>query len=366
MNGRCRRLLLAFENGWRRLCRKLPWQGTKVFSQDITRARIVRYALGIALSMALAYCINWPLSYLTPLLCALFLSKPLPVLPLKVGVMNMLVTLVAFIFGFFFTQFLLPYPLAYSVALALVLFKTYYYLNRGGSLWLVIMLLLSVLMMPLLSSINEGLAIGVVLGFVVSSWMTIFILWLVHYLVPDPETVSLPPRRSMQQGYSFRAAQAALKSTIVVLPVALLFIAGNWVQQLLVLIFVAIFTLVPDLEKGRQAGIDSLTSTLIGGLFAWLLYVLMVAVPEYFFFILLMFAASLVFGRMIFSDRPAARFYPSAMTGLIVLLNGSMAAGAVFSETFFVRLLLILLATVYVVFALKALDIFWPVKKVVA
>lgn len=330
---------------------------------DIRQARIIRYALGIALAMALAYGINWPLSFLTPLLCAVFLARPLPVLPLKAGLLNMMATLLAFLFGFFFTLFLLPYPLVYSLALALVLFRIYYVFNRGGSLWLTLMLLLSVLMMPLLSSINEGLALGAVIGFVVSSWLTIFILWLVHYLVPDPETVSLPSRRPMQPGYSFAAAQAALKSTIVVLPVALLFIAGNWVQQLLVLIFVAIFTLVPDLEKGRQAGVDSLTSTLIGGLFAWGLYYLLVAVPEYYFFILLMFAASLVFGVIIFSSRPEAKFYPSAMTSVIVLLNGSMDAGVVFSETFFVRLTLILIAVIYVVFALKLLDTVWPENK---
>ena len=329
---------------------------------ELTRARIIRYALGIALAIALAYGVRWPLSYLTPLLCAVILARPLPVLPLKVGFINMVVTLFAFLFGFFFTQLLLPFPLVYSLALAVVLFRIYYYLNRNGSFWLTIMLLLSVLMMPLLSSINEGLAIGVVVGFLVSSWLTILILWLVHYIVPDPEAVSMPPRRVLQKAYSFHAAQAAMKSAIVVTPLALLFIAGNWVNQILVLIFAAIFTLVPDLEEGRDAGIASFISTLIGGLFAMILYILMVAVPEFYFYVLLIFAVSMIFGTIIFSDSPAAIYYPSAMTGMIVLLNSSMELGSSFSETFFVRLGLILLATVYVVFALKILNIFWPEK----
>ena len=335
----------------------------RVLIGDLKRARIIRYALGIALSMALSFGIEWPLSFLTPLLCAVFLARPLPVLPLKIGLLNMMATLLAFLLGFFLTLFLLPYPLVYSIALALVLFKTYYYLNRGGSLWLTLMLLLSVLIMPLLGSINEGLALNVVIGFVISSWLTIFILWLLHYLVPDPETVRLPPARDFRPVYSFPAAQAALKSTLVVLPLALLFIAGNWISQLLVLIYVAMFTLVPDLEKGRAAGTASFISTLIGGLSAWLVYYLLVAVPEYFFFVLLMLAVSLIYGMVVFSGKSAAKFYPSAMTGMIVLLNGSMDAGASFSETFFVRLGLIMLATTYVVFALKLLDVFWPERK---
>lgn len=325
---------------------------------DSTRARILRYALGVTLAMALAYAIDWPLSFLTPLLCAVILAKPLPVLPLKVGLLNMAVTLLTFTFSFVFTQLLLPYPLVYSLSLALVLFYTYYFLNRGGSFWLVIMQLLSLLMMPLLSSLNDGLALGVVIGFVWSGWLTILMLWLVHYLVPDPQTTPFPAAKPFQPGYSKPAALTALKSTLVVWPLALLFIANDWVSQMLVLIFAAIFTLMPDLEKGRLAAKATLISTVLGGLVAWLVYLLLVAVPEYFFFVLVMLFVSLGFGQLIFSQRKLARLYPSAMTTLIVLLNGSMAADSSFSETFFLRLLLIMLASLYVINALKLLHVY--------
>jgi hypothetical protein len=305
--------------------------------------------------MALAYAIDWSLSFLTPLLCAVILAKPLPVLPLNAGLLNMAVTLLAFLFSFLFTLLLLPYPLIYSLSLAVVLFNAYYFLNRGGSFWLVLMLLLSVLMMPLLSSISNGLAFGVVVGFVWSGWVTIFMVWLVHFLVPDPETVQFPKRAGFQPGYSATAARTALKSTVVVWPLALLFVANDWVSQMLVLIFVAIFTLMPDLEKGKLAGAATLASTMIGGIAAWLAYYLLVAVPEYFFFVVLMLFLSLAFGNIIFSERRLAKLYPSAMTTLIVLLNGSMDADSSFTETFFVRLALIFLATIYVVFALKLL-----------
>ena len=335
----------------------------RAFIQDATRARILRYALGVSFSIALAYSIHWPLSFLTPILCAVFLALPMPVLPLKAGLLNMASTLLAFLFSFLATLIFLPFPLVYSLLLGLVLFNIYYYLNRGGSFWLVLMLLLSMLMMPLLSSINNGLALGVVIGFVWSGWVTIMLVWLVHFLAPDPVTARLPKRAGFKPGYAKAPAQSALKSTLVVLPLALLFIANNWTSQMLVMIFVAIFSLVPDLEKGRQAGADSFLSTVIGGVFAWGLYWWLVAVPEFFFFILLMLLVSLVFGQVIFSQKPMAKYYSSAMSGVIVLLNGSMAEGAVFTENFFTRLLLILLATLYVVFALKLLDTYWPQHK---
>lgn len=324
---------------------------------DINRARIFRYAIGVTLSMALAYAIAWPLSFLTPLLCAVILAKPLPVLPLKAGLLNMAVTLLSFLFGFIFTQLLLPYPFIYSLSLALVLFHAYYFLNRGGSFWLVLMILLSVLMMPLLSSINDGLALGVVIGFVWSGWLTVFMIWLVHFLVPDPEYVQFPAPKPFLKGYSAVAAKTALKSTIVVWPLALLFIANDWVSQMLVLIFAAIFTLMPELEKGRLAAKATLASTVIGGLAAWVAYLLLVAVPEYYFFIVIVFFFSLVFGMLIFSERKLAQLYPSAMTTLIVLLNGSMSSDTSFTETFIARLFLIVLAAFYVITALKVLHV---------
>ena len=274
-------------------------------------------------------------------------------------------TLFAFGVGFIFTQFILPFPVIFVPLLALALFHTYYHLNRGGSFWLVLMLLVCLLLMPMLAGLNEGLAIGVVSGLVGSSWLTICLLWVAHYIVPDapggpamPQNVKDAP--GYQPVYSWPAAELALKSTVVVLPIAIIFIANNWTSQILVMVFAAIFTLSPDLDKGKEAGINSIKSTLIGGCVAFIVFWALVAVPEYHFLVLLMFITSLGFGTAINSGKPIAKYLPSAMVAMIILVNSSLGEGADFSENFVLRVLFISMASIYVVTALKVLNAFWP------
>ena len=133
--------------------------------------------------------------------------------------------------------------------------------------------------------------------------------------------------------------------------------------MLLVMVFAAIFTLAPEVSKGKAAGINSMKSTVIGGLYAFVFYHLLVAVPEYHFFIALMFLTTLFFARNIFSDKPSAKYYASAFSTLFILVNSSLGEDASFTSAFFLRFLFIMLATIYVVFSLMVFDRYWPQRK---
>ena len=238
---------------------KVPSRDKNFLLTNPQQIRVIRYAVGMTIAAALAFGIAWPLSFLFPVLSAVLLALPLPKLSLSQGMRNMRDTLFAFGVGYIFTMFILPFPVIYVPLLALALFHTYYHLNRGGSFWLVLMLLICLLLMPMLAGLHEGLAIGVVSGLVGSSWLTIGLLWLAHYIVPDAPGGPVMPQDAKKApgykpGYSAPAAAFALKSTIVALPIAIVFIANNWSSQILVMVFAAIFTLSPNLDKGKEAG----------------------------------------------------------------------------------------------------------------
>jgi len=337
------------------------WLGE--IADDPVSVRIVRFALGVTIAVALAYGIEWPLSFLFPVLTALILSLPLPMPTLAAGLHNMLYSLSAFGIGLVFSLFFINYPLAYILMLGFVLFHLYYYLNRGGSFWLTLMSILAILMLPMLANTAEGLATGLALGFIGTSWLTVVMVWIAHLLVPDPGGARLPPRSGFQPGYSAVAARLALKSTVVILPLASLFIIFDLMDYLLVMIFSAIFILKPELSKGKEAGQNSLVSTILGGVCAWVFYWLIVAVPEYHFYIVLMLFTTLVFGMNIFSAKPTAKYYGSALVVLLVLVNGSMGADADFTTLFVQRIILIVLAVAYITAVLKILDSYWPPKQ---
>jgi len=304
-------------------------------SQDQTSVRVFRFAVGVTISVALAYGINWPLAFLMPVFTSLILSMPLPMPSLQAGLRNLLM-------------------------LGLVLFHLYYYLNRGGSFWFTLMSMVAILLLPMLANSSEGLAMGFSLGFVFTGCLTVIMVWGSHLLVPDPQSTAFPKRPAFQRIYSPVAAQRALKSTLIIFPMVSLFIIFNLMDYLLVMIFSAFFILKPELSAGKEAGSNSLISTLLGGVCAMIFYWLIVAVPEYYFFIVLMFLTTLFFGRNIFSDKQSAKYYSSAFIALVILINGSMAEAADFSALFINRVVLIVMATAYIIFALKILDSYWP------
>jgi len=332
-------------------------------AQDQTSVRVIRFATGVTISVALAYGIEWPLSFLLPVLTSVLLSLPLPMPSLQAGLRNMLHTLSAFGLGLIFSLFFLQYPLAYILMLGFALFHLYYYLNRGGSFWLTLMSMIAILLLPMLANTHEGLATGLSLGFVYTSWLTVIMVWVSHLLVPDPKTSKLPPMPGFQPGYSPVAAQTAFKSTVIIFPLASLFIIFNLTDFLLIMIFSAIFILKPELSKGKEAGQNSLISTVLGGVCAWVFYWLIVAVPEYHFYIILMLLTTLIFAMNIFSTKPGAKYYGSALIALLILVNGSMAEGSEFTVLFAMRIILIVLAVLYIVTALKILDSYWPSKR---
>ena len=340
-----------------------PQSWWRAISQDQTRVRILRYAVGVTLSAALAYAVNWPLSFLLPVLVAFMLSLPLPMPSLATGLRNMLHTLMAFGLGMVFALFFIRFPLVFIVTFGLVMYHLYYYLNRGGSLWLTVMGVLAVLLLAMLANSHEGLAVSVSLNFIWTGWLTMAMVWLAYLLIPDPRSAPYPQAAGFRPGYSDAAAKAALRSTVVILPLAGLFFTLDLTSYMLVMIFAALFILKPELSAGKQAGMNSLVSTLLGGVFAWVFYWLIVAVPEYYFYVVLMFLTALFFGINVFSARPSAKYYNSALIALLILVNGSMGEDANFTEKFIMRVILITLASIYIVTALKVLDRFWPVEQ---
>ncbi|MFV1983083.1 MAG: DUF2955 domain-containing protein [Thiohalomonadales bacterium] len=328
---------------------------------DPKNIRIMRFTIGVTLAVTISSAINWPLAFLVPILSAVFLTLPIPNPGLRVGLTNMLYTLSAFALGSVFTLFLLPFPLVYVPMLGLILFNLYYMLNRGASFWLVLMSILALLILPMLGNNSEGLAFGFASGFIFSGWATVIIVWLAYFIVPDqPGTPALPKSPGLQRGYSRPAAKAALKSTAAVLPIVVLMLSFNMTNMLLVMVFTAMFIMSPEINKGKAAGVKTMKSALIGGMFAFVFYSLIIVVPEYHFFIVLMLVTTLVIASNSFSDKPNAMYYASCFSTFYILVNSSQAEGADFSSVFITRLLLILLATVYVVFSLIVFEHFWP------
>jgi len=329
--------------------------------RDLRTARILRFAFGLTAAVAVSFGLSWPLFFITPMLVAVFLALPIPAPTIRQGLDNIFYILVAFVLGLGFTLILLSYPLVYVFALGLSLFHIYYLANRGGPFFLVLMCLLAVFILPMMGLQHQALAVAFTLHFPGSAALAVVFIWLAHGVFPDPPTAyPAMAQGGFKPGYSESAAATALKSTVAIWPLATVFVVGEWTGQLLTLVFAAIFSLSPEVSKGTAAAVKSMKSTLLGGLAAVVFFFLLVAVPEFHFFIALMLFTALLFGQGIFSDKPGARYLPSAVIALVILVGSSMTEGASITDKFIGRVVLLSAATFYVVAVLSALNHFWP------
>ena len=336
----------------------------RLWTNDLHTARILRYAIIVTTAVAISFSIEWPLYFLTPVLVAVFLPLPIPAPTLKKGLVLILFVIYGFLLGLAITLFLLPYPIVFIPALGLILFKIYYFANRGGNFILVLMCLLGVLILPMLGIQQDVIASGFALYFVISGSLAVILYMLAYVFFPDPPSHSITaPRRKMEKGYSRQAAITAFQSTSAILPLVTLFLFYSWTGQLLIMIMAAIFSLIPEVSKGFAMAMKSMTSTLIGGITSVFFFYLLVAVPELHFFICLMFLVSLLFATGMYSDKPYAAYLGSAVTTLIVLLGSSMGEGASIADKFISRVVLISGATIYIVLVMTALDHLWSRKK---
>ncbi len=331
-------------------------------SQDVATnliwRRTLRFSVAVTSAAVLAYIFQWPLYTLTPALTALFLTLPLPTPDLKQAFNLVIYLLIAFVLALLYTKFLFPFPLAFIIALGIALFHTYYRVNRGGSVFLGLMSLIAVLVLPMTIASGSNSIANLMAGyFVVSVGLAVLIYLLAHALFPDPVT---PPQRKskrpMPTTYQPEAAISALKSALVVWPVGLLFITMAWADELLVMVFVAIFSLSPQATKGRAAGIRSLMATLTGGAAAMAFYYLLSVAPELHIFIALMFVTALIGGGLLYSGKPIAQQVPSAAVAFLIVIGGSLGQGSDFASTLLTRIALISIAVIYVTVSLSLLD----------
>ena len=325
----------------------------------LCRTRSLRFAVGVTACAAVAFGFRWPLFHLAPVMTAFFLAQPVTEPPLHLAGKLFYSIPLAFAFGLLFAHLLLPYPLVYIPLLVLALFHIYHGVSRGGSPMQFLIPLLALIILPVLSLNQPSLAAGFLLNlsFVATAVVAVCAYLLAHIVLPEPGEISTAAAASISaSGYSGLAARTALKSCIVVAPIAVLFMCLNWADELLVLIFAAIVSLSPEASKGRQKGAKKLIANLIGAVATVVFYWLLVAVPEYHFFVALMFVATLAFGSAIFSGGKMAKYMSSACIALLVLIGGSMTEHSNFMEEPFKRIILVILAALYMVAALEMLD----------
>ncbi len=309
---------------------------------------VARYALGSTLLIALAMGIGWELSFLTPVLALGFFAPGATMPTFKEGIGFVGTIAITTFIGFLFTKFLLDYIVLFLLLLALALLAIFY-TNRLGPKAKVFMLI-ALLLMPMLAMQNLAIAYVFTQTFIMGAAITIVLVWVVYSLFPDKtkypgkKAATAPEGAVPTTGDRF---QYALETLIIVFPVVLAFFFFQWSGAIIILIFITILSMQPNFNY--KAGMAMILGNLLGGLFAIVLYELIVIIPQYFFFILMVLAIAIYFASNLFSNNPKAPLFGMGFSTFLLIMGQSISSTADAGGKVWMRVLMIMIAVIYVV-----------------
>lgn len=315
-------------------------------------SKTVRLALGITFGFGVSQSGSWSLSYLLPIFMSMLLVGPK--IDVKMGIGFVAMILIGTMLGMLLTVSVVQLPVVCLLVISLIMFHVFYAGNKGLPPMLVVMLLMGITAIPLVGLQSSGLAWLVVRGLAISGTIAVIFAIVLFWLIPEVSIADAQPAPKAEIASPLRSAMI---STLVMLPLVVVFYTFSLTGGILIFVFAAILAQTPDLTSGLRSSAGLLIANALGGAFAIVIYSLLVMVPELVFLLMLIFLVSLVFARKIFSDDPYAALYSTAFTAVLLLVGNSLGivSGSA-AANFMARILQIMAAAAYIVSAFYILS----------
>ena len=154
----------------------------------VAARRILRLALGTALSLGVSQAFSWQLSFIAPVMTLLILALPLPAPGLKKGLGFVIALSAPMIAGVGLLPFLMHARWVGIVLVALALFFSFYYTARGGAAVLGTFMTVGLTLVVTIGSVNSAVLVALIQALAVNAVLGMVFVWLAHALLPD-----LPP-----------------------------------------------------------------------------------------------------------------------------------------------------------------------------
>jgi len=325
--------------------------------------RVFRLSAVPAVALVIAYAIPTPLPFIAPLL-AFFLSMiPGPPLDIKKLIGLILVVIITMGMGILLIPMLMHFQIT---ALLLVLIGLYLssYLTVNLNKHLPgTFLAMGITMISAAGTVSYSLSSLIVQALVLGIMIAVLSQTLVYYFFPeDPPRDTLPQEKEKSaEKNAVQSNWIAIRSTVIVFPAYLLLLSNPLMYMPIAMKSVLLSQQSSTMDTGR-AGRELIGSTLLGGLFAVLFWGLLGIWTNVWWFFLWMLLFSLFFSCKIYQlikTRFPASFWLNTAVTMLILLGPAVedsANGKDVYAAFFSRAVLLILITLYAVFAVYLLE----------
>lgn len=316
--------------------------------------KILRFVLAITTGFTIAQLIDWQLSYIMPILLSMLMTGPS--IDLKAGFSFFAVIVCGCLFGLFLSMTVVNYPFVCLLVFALALMHIYIAENKGLSPFVVIMLIMGVTVIPLIGLPSIQLSVLLVEALITSGFVAVLVALFFFSLIPTEKESPPEPKAQDTGAIALSAEKAGMISTLVIMPLITIFYCYSITNGIIILVFAAILAQTVDLATTAKGGAALVLANGIGGVFAVIIYNMLVIAPVAPMMILVIALFATVFAGKIFSGEPTAPLYSSAFTVVLLLVGSSVSSvSGDAGEAFVARLVQIFLAAAYVVVAFSLL-----------
>ena len=315
-----------------------------------------RLAFGVTACFALVEALGWDATFLAPLLAAQMLVK-LPRPPsLAQGLA--VVVLIGLSTGtvLLITTALISHPAVLILALALLIYLSFYAHLRGAPELATLLVQISAVSLPVIAVLSPDGAIGFAATLLSAGVVALLTVWAAFAAFPEGTTGGDAATGASGPAPAI-AARNALLNTLVLLPVLIWFILDA--TEVAVVVLIVIVTLLRQLDphRGQRAALGLILGNLFGGFAAAVVYNLILLSDALLFFVTVCLAASLIFAGRIATAGDRAPIYAVAFATFILLLGlGLTPLPGGSGEAFASRLINVLLASAYAVGAVSVLE----------
>ena len=323
---------------------------------ETARLAACRLAFGVTACFALVEALDWDTTFVAPLLAATMLVKMprAPSLSQGLGFIVLIVLSTGAVMAV--TTALISHAAALILALALLIFLSFYAHRRGAPELATLLLQISAVALPVIAVLSPVGAGAFAATLVLAGIAAIITVWMSHAAFPAPvsDADAMPVISNNPPAEPASAARNALLDTAVLLPVLAWFILDATQVAIVVLITIVTLLRFPRPQQGQRAAIGLILGNLVGGLAAAVVYNLMLLGDTLLFFTIALLAASLMFAGRIVTAGARAPVYAVAFSTFILLLGlglSPLPGGS--GEAFAARLLNVLLASAYTIGALS-------------
>ena len=319
--------------------------------------RASRFALGITLSFTLAQTLGWPFAFICPVLTLVLLIEAEP-LPLRNVLAILRSTVVALVIGYVLALVLLPYPAVLVAAACLLMYRFFIYiLTSGAHLLSIVTMLIGFILIPVVVKLLPELAIIAGIGIFTSLLIALICGWTMFLIMPAPTP---PPDHHHHAPMDpSEAVPLARTMTLVAAPLLASFLMFGWTSILVLVYTTLLATALSDVDSAKMGWKFIVANLVIGGVGMYLFYEALVAGPNIVLMIALAITFMFLYGLKVFSDSPHAGWWFSGSIGFLFLVGSALPSDkAIASVKIIDRVAQIGLASLYVIFAYRVIDLF--------